>query len=402
MRGPLFTTIGALRARPGIPGFRCNRKDDMRRYEVLAKAATAATAVVGLAAFGLVGSASAAASVGAVHNVTGEYNLSTNGSLACPPGQPLATGTCYMVGTTGTFSYTATSGTTNVIVPVTDGVAGTNVQLPASEYISYISCTSGPNCIALGSNTLGGTFFYWLDSGKVVKTVTVPAKGYYWAGLSCGSATYCVASGSKGVGSQTVGAVAVMSNGVVSLHRVATVIGNGVSCYAPTACLVVGTSHQGSGTAYGTLVEVKGGVTGLVHATSSESLAGVTCGWQAGICRATGSVAAGNGGFYPATAIIKGTTAAVTKLAGDASPGDAVCPAVGQCVEFGVVNPNSKGEHAFVAVATGGAVGTSLTVPGLADVYSVSCPQVGACDGVGSLLHGPHGDYSLATFTLRY
>jgi len=57
-----------------------------------------------------------------------------------------------MVGTTGTFSYTATSSTSNVIVPVTAGVAGTEVQLPPSEYISYISCTSGPNCVALASN----------------------------------------------------------------------------------------------------------------------------------------------------------------------------------------------------------------------------------------------------------
>jgi hypothetical protein len=92
----------------------------------------------------------------------------------------------------------------------------------------------------------------------------------------------------------------------------------------------------------------------------------------------------------------------VTKLAGDASSGDAVCPAVGQCVEFGVANPNQKGEHGFVAVAAGAVAGSPLTVPGLADVYALSCPQVGACDGVGSLLHGPHGDYSLATFTLRY
>jgi len=374
----------------------------MSRYDRLARVAAAATVVVGLAAFGLAGSASAAPTVGAVHDLTGEYNVSSNGSLACPPGQSLATGTCYMVGSTGTFSYTATSSTTNVIVPVTDGVAGTAVRLAPTEYITYISCTSGPNCIALGSNTSGGTSFYWLDSGKVAKTVTVPAKGYYWAGLSCGSATYCVASGSKGVGSQTVGVVAIMSNGAVSLHRVATVIGNGVSCYAPTACLVVGTSHQGSATAHGTLVEVKGGTPGAVHSTASASLAGVTCGWEAGTCRATGSVAAGVGGYYPATAIIKGTTATVTKLAGDASPGDAICPAVGQCVEFGVVNPNSKGEHAFVAVATGGVAGNPLTVPGLADVYGLSCPQVGTCAGVGSLLSGPHGDYSLATFTLRY
>jgi hypothetical protein len=82
----------------------------MSRYGVLARAATAATAVVGLAVFGPAGSAFAAASVGAVHDLTGEYNVSNIGSLACPPGRPLATGTCYMVGTTGTFSYTPTQG----------------------------------------------------------------------------------------------------------------------------------------------------------------------------------------------------------------------------------------------------------------------------------------------------
>jgi hypothetical protein len=233
--------------------------------------------------------------------------------------------------------------------------------------------------------------------------VSVASKGYYWDGLSCGSHTYCVASGSINAGTKVTGAVAVMNNGAVSLHTVATVIGSGVSCYGPTSCLVVGTSHQGAGTAYGTLVEVKAGVTGAVHTiTAAAFLGGVTCGWDTGICRSTGDVAAGNGGYYPAIAIIKGTAATVTKLAGDASPGAAVCPAVGQCVEFGVVNPNQKGEHAFVAVATGGVVGSPLTVPSLADVEGLSCPQVGACDGIGSLLDGPHGDYSLATFTLRY
>jgi hypothetical protein len=374
----------------------------MRRYRMLTTVATAATTVVGLATFGLVGPASAAASVGAVHDLQGEYNIAGPDSLACTPGQPLATATCYMVGETGTFAYNATS-STNVVVPVTDGVIGTAVQLPSNDYVSYISCTSGPDCIGFGSTGSGETSFYWLDSGKVAKTVSVPSKGYYWDGLSCGSPGYCVASGSINAGTKTTGAVAVMSNGSVSLHRVATVIGSGVSCYGPTSCLVVGTSHQGGGTAYGTLVEVKAGVTGAVHTiTAAAFLDGVTCGWETGSCRSTGDVAAGNGGYYPAIAIIKGTTATVTKLAGDASPGDAVCPAVGQCVEFGVVNPNSKGEHAFVAVATGGVAGTQLTVPGLADVYSLSCPKVGACDAVGSPLNGPHGDYSLATFTLRY
>ena len=268
----------------------------MRRSSVFARVATAAAAVVGLATFGLTGPASAAASVGPVHDLPGEYNISGAGSLACTPGQPLAAATCYMVGETGTFAYNATV-STNVVVPVTDGVVGTSVELPSSDYISYISCTSGPDCIGLGSNASGDTSFYWLDSGKLVKTVTTPHKGYYWDGLSCGSASYCVASGSTGVGPKIAGAVAVVSNGAVTLHRVATVIGSGVSCYGPTSCLVVGTSHQGVGTAYGTLVEVKAGVTGVIHIiTATAYLGGVTCGWEAGTCRSTALVAAGSGG----------------------------------------------------------------------------------------------------------
>lgn len=242
----------------------------MRRYGVFTRVATAGVAVVGLATFGLTGPASAAASIGPVHDLPGEYSISGTGALACMPGQPLASATCYMVGETGTFAYNATS-STNVVVPVTDGVVGTSVELPLSDYISYISCASGPDCIGLGSNVSGDTSFYWLDSGKLVKTVTTPHKGYYWDGLSCGSATYCVASGSTGVGPKVAGAVAVLSNGAVSLHRVATVIGNGVSCYGPTSCLVVGTSHQGSGTVYGTLVEVKAGVTGAVHTITASA-----------------------------------------------------------------------------------------------------------------------------------
>jgi hypothetical protein len=56
----------------------------MRRYGVLTKMATALTAGIGLATFGLTGSASAAASVGAVHDLAGEYNLGSADSWRAP------------------------------------------------------------------------------------------------------------------------------------------------------------------------------------------------------------------------------------------------------------------------------------------------------------------------------
>src|SRR5580658_9137262 len=104
----------------GCRGWFATEGDDVRRYVMSTRVATAAAVVVGLATFALAGPASGAASVSAVHDLPGEYNISGAGSLACPPGGPIATATCYMVGETGTFAYNATS-STNVVVPVTDG-----------------------------------------------------------------------------------------------------------------------------------------------------------------------------------------------------------------------------------------------------------------------------------------
>ena len=116
----------------------------MRRYGVLTRVATATAAAVGLATFGLTGPASAAASVGPVHDLTGEYNVSGAGSLACTPGRGARHRHLLLGGRQQALSaYNATS-STNVVVPVTDGVVGTSVELPSTDYISYISCTSGP------------------------------------------------------------------------------------------------------------------------------------------------------------------------------------------------------------------------------------------------------------------
>jgi hypothetical protein len=62
-------------------------------------------------------------------------------------------------------------------------------------------------------------------------------------------------------------------------------------------------------------------VPGGIHTvTPTVYLGGVTCGWEAGTCRSAALVAAGSGGYYPAVAIIKGTTATVTKLPGTPRP----------------------------------------------------------------------------------
>jgi hypothetical protein len=36
------------------------------------------------------------------------------------------------------------------------------------------------------------------------------------------------------------------------------------------------------------------------------------------------------------------------------------------------------------------------------DVYWLSCPKPGSCEGVASQLNGPDGDFSIATFTFSY
>ena len=51
---------------------------------------------------------------------------------------------------------------------------------------------------------------------------------------------------------------------------------------------------------------------------------------------------------------------------------------------------------------TGGQVNSPFTVSNTADIYGLSCPAAGSCVGLASYLHGAHGDFSEATFTLAY
>ncbi len=108
------------------------------------------------------------------------------------------------------------------------------------------------------------------------------------------------------------------------------------------------------------------------------------------------------GSILPAEVMVVGAKASLEVLPSSATTASAVCPSTGHCVDFGVVSPNTRGEHGFVAAAAGGKLGGAVTVPGSANVYALSCPVLGSCVGIASDLHGAYGDYSEGIFTLDY
>jgi hypothetical protein len=288
-------------------------------------------------------------------------------------------------------------------VPVVDGVAGTPVPLPAGDSAEYIDCFTPSSCTALGTAGQARALL-WLDAGKVTKTVPVPG-AQVWNGLACSSPAHCI-----GVGTAGGHGLIVTWDGKLARHEVASSTAmNSVSCSGPSACTVVGfQSGQTIAADRGVYVRVAGRVLSSVHTAGGvANFTFVTCGWTATTCEASGEGVASGGSLFPVQTTISATAATTSKAPTGqgqltTGAGPAVCPSVGKCLHFGVMDPNEHGEHGFATVVSAGHYGTAQAIKGTADVYWLSCPVPGSCAGVAGRLDGPDGDFSVATFTLSY
>jgi hypothetical protein len=274
--------------------------------------------------------------------------------------------------------------------------------------LEQVVCPVGPTCVATGTTASGTGVISWLTSGEITKTVVVP-QASYWSGLACTKSDVCAAVGMNYVkassGTIEYGLVASVISGRVSakVFRSASAF-NAAACMAPASCLVAGTTYNASyQDRHGALMYLHRGVPGALQAVEGTTgLDSLVCGWEQGACLATGTAPGPGGSVLPAQVMVVGGKQSLDVLPGSATTAPAVCPSAGHCVEFGVVGPNTRGEHGFVATALGGKLGADVTVPGSADVYGLSCPLVGSCVGVASYLHGTYGDYSEGIFTLGY
>lgn len=368
----------------------------MRSLSALLRATIAAGGLTVVSVVGLALPASASV-IGPLHDVPGAFSAGPASTLSCPPGQAVATDTCWMVG--AARAGTNLSNYVNIyeVMPVIDGVPGGPFAMPGRDYAVSIDCVSQTTCVALGG--VGGTLaMLWFDLGKVTKTVAVPlAKS--WNGLACPSANTCVAVGT----STSKHGIIVTWDGKLAQDVVAgSSEMNAVSCSSATACVAVG--EQGTGLKFsqykGLFVSVNGTSVGPAQvASGTADLVGVACNWGPSVCEANGEAVVGAHGFVPVRTTISGGKATTAKLPATSPVGPAICPAAGRCLQFGTVSVAGSGQHGFIASVTGGHFGAPAAISGTGQVLGVSCSGPGSCEAVATVLHGAAGDLSLATFT---
>lgn len=372
--------------------------------------------IVGAASlFALGANASAAVTVSPLRPLFSSFSSASGSVLSCPPGNPVTATTCYLVGAgpggTAPPGHTSFPGLPSdfayEVVPVTGGRVGTPVPSGTVD-LEQVACPGGPTCIASGVTASGAGVIAWLTKGAITKAVAVP-QANYWSALSCTKSFVCAAVGMNYVkassGTVEYGLVASVIGGKVSarVFRSASAF-NAAACTAPASCLVAGSTYNASyQDRHGVLMRLSSGAPGPMQVvTGTTGLDTLVCGWEQGACLATGTAPGPGGSILPAEVMVVGAKASLDVLASSATTASTVCPSSGHCVDFGVVSPNSRGEHGFVATAVGGRLGTAVTVPGSADVYALSCPALGSCVGIAADLHGRYGDYSVGIFTLNY
>jgi hypothetical protein len=386
----------------------------MRWFRMVGTGMTSLVLLTG-AVISLAGEAGASTTTGPLHAVFSTFDSSNTAMISCPPGGTAASTTCYLVGAgpggTPPPGQTAYPGIPSdfsyEVVPVTNGQVGQPVLLPSGDEASSIVCPSGPTCVAVGRAGANSGAFFWIDNGKVTKTLQVPDASY-WYDLACDKSLNCVGVGENYVkhGSQTIeyGMLASEVGGSLSEHVfTSTSQFDAVACPSASLCLAAGASYSPDYKTHGVLVDLTNGQPGPVRQVAGTTLLShLACGWEQGVCLANGTAPGPSGSILPAQVTIEGPKTVVSALPADATDGSIVCPTVGRCLEFGVENANSREEHGFVDTVTGGKVNPPVTVSNTADIYWLACPAAGSCVGLASYLHGAHGDFSEATFTLSY
>ena len=316
-----------------------------------------------------------------------------------------------------------------------------------SDSLSAVSCPSASYCVAVGGYTdtskdLRGLLVTWSGGAWTATQAPLPANalpddtsspGNYVSGVSCASASYCLAVGSYETTDHTLeGLLLTWSGGKwtaveaplpdnaisqpgVSLH--------GVSCPSATSCVVVGQYEDVNGGRDGVLLTWSGGDWTATRApipdngrSIGSNLLGVSC------PSATSCVAAGtynqeafgdrwgelltwSGGDWIAT-----QAPLPANAADDSSPDNLnqaatlsgiSCPSTSFCMADGVYEDKSQtGDGLLLTLSDGTWSATQAPIPEGGLYYpisgspnaAISCPSVSYCVGSGTYLSGVSTD----------
>jgi hypothetical protein len=280
-----------------------------------------------------------------------------------------------------------------------------------NSVLSGVACTAATACIAVGNHVNGAGRQAALAeawNGTTWSILPVPspvgARGGALFGVSCPSATACVAVGNYRNASGAHVPLAEVWNGTAwsvlsapSPAKASRSYLNGVSCPSATACVAVGNYRNGSGK-HVTLAEAWNGTTWSIQPTpnpaspSRPALAGVSC-TSPSACIAVGGYHLGTGGFHTLAEVWNGTTWSIQATPSPAATSvltGVSCLSASDCTAAGSSEPNDVltgvGTLAEAWDGTSWSVQSTpnpsnLTTSGL---DGVSCTSPSACRAVGS------------------
>jgi len=265
--------------------------------------------------------------------------------------------------------------------------------------LTGVSCVSATSCVAVGYSVLGPSEIKqtvvesW--DGTSWTQVTSPDTGAgdnFLTGVTCLSASSCIAVGSERTSNTAVLQTLVESwNGstwsiVASPSRAGTSGLAGVSCLSASSCTAVGSGSTSATAASKTLVETWNGTTWSIVASPNNTtgkpnyLTAVSC-VTASFCVAGGSQAESwNGSTW---SIVSG----LGTYAGGAGLGGVSCLSASSCLVAGWNRDAETVQHP-VAYSWDGTTWSAVPVPQhqvFTDALSgVSCPSASFCAAVGS------------------
>lgn len=302
-------------------------------------------------------------------------------TLACPPGKPVVSTTCFLMGSTST---------TTLVVPIVGGTPRTPAVTLSGGV--DIACMSTTTCLSVGVSSNQGNL-QWIVNGHVAKTVALKNSSYL-NGVTCGLTACIVVGEVAGTGSTTYGVLAVVTE-AASAPQATRVAGlaslYAVACASPTTCYAVGQTRSGTSGVGAVVPVIRGHVGGRSLAAGSDSLDRIACG-AATTCWATGtSFSAKTGVTTSVVPIVNGKPGA--RRVGPTNGGAIGCINAATCFFASATSQYGKG---VVDELASGKVVKSLELPKFAygTLTSVVCPTPTACLVTGATgFHNPGSNY---------
>jgi hypothetical protein len=276
-----------------------------------------------------------------------------------------------------------------VVVPISNGTAGT-AQLLSDELttsLSAVACPTATSCLAVGGtvdNSIGGGLVVPITDGIAGTPQAVPNMNLI--DIACTSSTQCLATG-VGIVSPSPFFLVPITNGTPGTPEQVTASGiltlNSITCLSATDCLAtgaedvpVGQSSQQEGAA---LAIINGSPDSVVLDSDVTAFGGGTCPTPtrclfSGIQTTTSSpvVVPIDGNANPGTAEV---------VPGESSAGAIACPSSpNSCVLLG---ENSSQTSPDLVPITNGIPGNPVPIPGTSGLSDITCPTPTSCLATG-------------------